>query len=129
MLEEITSSLKTLLHGMRAPAQTISAVIMLCSLARRPGLSCMLSTSKIISELAKKGIPTGKLADGTANLMNEVVGSVVCEVFRAFKEDANLQIAIPPAALTIQVNGANSGGPVSSVGTNITSGKGVGLIQ
>jgi ABC-type nitrate/sulfonate/bicarbonate transport system substrate-binding protein len=50
-------------------------------------------------------------------------------MIRAIKEDANIQMALPPGAITINATGGNAGGPVTVVGTNITSSSGVGLIQ
>ena len=118
-----------LTNQLRQPATIISSIILLCSLVRRPGLSCLISTSKIIQQNAKDGIPTEKAPDGSPNLMNLFAKNVVCEVFRALKEDANIQIAIQPGSLSITSNGSNAGGPVVSQGTNTSAGEGVGLLQ
>lgn len=125
----ISRSFETLIESLRRPAQTISGIIMLCAMVKRPGLSCIVSTSNILQDIANKGIPTGPLPDGSKNLMNEMIASQVCEMIRAIKEDANIQMALPPGALTVNVNGSNSGGPFTAIGFNTTSGVGVGLIQ
>lgn len=126
---QIGQSFKNVFSGLRSPANVISAIIMLCAMVRRPGLSCMVSTSNIIQDISKRGCPTGELPDGSKNLMNEVIASVICEVYRALKEDSNIQIAFPPGAFTINATGGNAGGPVNVTGTNITPGSGVGLMQ
>ena len=128
-ITQIGQSFDTLFSTLRKPANVISTVIMLCSMVRRPGLSCMVSTSNVLQDIAKKGCPTEPLPDGSPNLMNEMIASVICEVYRALKEDANIQIGLPPGVLSITVKGGNAGGPVTCVGTNITPGHGVGLLQ
>ena len=127
--KEIFQGFRGALNSMRKPAHVISTIIMLCALAKRPGLSCLISTSNIIQDLSKKGCPTGPLPDGSPNLMNELVASVVCETFRALKEDANIQLAIPPGSLNIQVTGGNAGGPFVGIGSNIAPGSGWANLQ
>ena len=128
-VKEIVQEFDNIFSTLRKPANVISTIIMLCAMVRRPGLSCIYSTSKVIQDIEKQGCPTGPLPDGSPNLMNQMIASVICEVFRAIKEDANLQIGLAPGSLTINATGANAGGPVTCVGTNITPAKGVGLIQ
>lgn len=125
----VTKKLSSVFSELRSPAKVISLVVMLCSLTKRPGLSCMLSTSKIIQDLSKRGVPTGPLVDGSPNLMNQLVASVVCEVFRALKEDANIQIAIQPGSINVKSEGVGPTGPITAFGTNISSAGGVGLLQ
>lgn len=126
---QIGQSFDTLFKSLRSPATVISSIIMLCAMVRRPGLSCMISTSNILQDIAKKGCPTEPLPDGSPNLMNELVASVICEVYRALKEDANIQISLGPGAFGVTVTGGNAGGPMTSVGTNTTAAHGVGLLQ
>lgn len=128
-IKEIAQTFEGTLSALRKPANVISTIIMLCALVKRPGLSCMMSTSNILQNIAKQGCPTGPMPDGSPNLMNAAISEIVCEIFRALKEDANIQIGIPPGSLTINANGGNAGGPVTCVGTNIMPGNGVGLIQ
>jgi hypothetical protein len=128
-ITQIGESFKTLFSTLRKPATVLPSIIMLCAMVRRPGLSCMVSTSNVLQDIAKRGCPTENLPDGSPNLMNELVASMVCEVYRALKEDANIQIALPPGAFTINATGGNAGGPVNVTGTNITPGSGVGLMQ
>lgn len=119
-IESITKSFQNLFDSnMRGPAKPIAAIILACSLAKRPGLSVALSTSNIIDELAKQGMPTGMLPDGTPNHMNKVIHTVVKEVYRAIRFDMVVQGAMKPGDLSITTSGANAGGPVVSQGTNI----------
>lgn len=129
-LETITNSIKNLFNSsLRSPAKIIPGIILICSLARRPGLSCLISFGNIIQEMDKNGIPTDNLPDGTPNLMNKMVKSVVCEVFRALKEDANIQVGIAPGTVNIMATGGNAGGPVTVLGSNINVATGNALLQ
>lgn len=129
-IKEITSSIKNMVElTLRKPANVISGIIMACALAKRPGLSCLLSYANVVQEISKKGIPTENLPDGTPNLMNQMINSVICEVYRALKEDANIQITLPMGSIRVSTNGANAGGPVVSTGTNINYSTGNGLLQ
>ena len=83
----------------------------------------------IIPQARKAGIPTEPLPDGTPNLMNTMIKNVVCEVYRAMKEDTNVQIAVAPGAINVLATGGSPSGPVTVTGTNVGFGKGVGLIQ
>ena len=77
-IENITNSIKNLFDTkLRKAANIIPGIIMLCSLAKRPGLSALISFGNIIQEMAKEGIPTDTLPDGTPNMMNKMVYAVV----------------------------------------------------
>lgn len=105
--------------AIRAPFPALSAIVMLCSLAKRPGLSTIMSVINIVQSLQSKGIPTGPNPDGTVNLVVQMVYSIVDEVYRALREDANGQTATAPGAISIQATGGNAGGPIEVVGFNV----------
>jgi hypothetical protein len=129
-IKDITDKIKKMFDAtLRNPANTISGIVMICGLARRPGLSCLLSTGNIIQDISKKGIPTDDLPDGSPNLMNKLVMSVVCETFRALKEDANIQVAMAPGSINVTATGGNAGGPVVCNGPNINYATGRALLQ
>lgn len=129
-ISTVTTAIKTLLDTkLRAPAAVIPAIIMICSLAKRPGLSCSLSTAAVLDSLSKVGFPTDPLPDGSPNLMNQVIHKTICEVYRAIKEDANIQVAVAPGEIMFQGVGANASGPVTVTGSNLNAPKGCALIQ
>lgn len=129
-IKSIVDSFKNMFDSnLRSPANIISTIILICGLARRPGLSCIMSTGNIIQEISKKGIPTDDLPDGSPNLMNQMIASIVCETYRALKEDANVQIAIAPGSINVVATGGNSGGPVVATGPNVNYVGGSALIQ
>lgn len=128
-IESICGKIQSLMESMRPPANIIPGVIMICSLVKRPGLSTIVSVGKIITDLSKKGFITGKNADGSANMTNLLVESIVSEIYRAIKMDMNMQVAFKPGSMMFTGTGANSGGPVVVNGVNTTFGQGVGVAQ
>lgn len=128
-IKEISEVIKRVFDKPLKPANAIPAILMICSLMKRSGLSVMRSSAKIITDQSKFGAPTGALPDGSENKMNALINVIVDEVYRALREDANIQVAIAPNAITVQTNGANAAGPVVSVGFNILPVKGVAVIQ
>lgn len=120
-IRSITNRIKDLFNSaLRAPANIINPLLIVCSALRRPGLSVIISCANIIADLEKQGIPTGPNPDGSPNLTNVMVCSITSEIFRALKEDCNIQIGIGPGNIVI----GGVGG-----GTNANHVKGVGILQ
>jgi hypothetical protein len=95
------------------------AILLLCAARSRQGLSPMRSLTNICQSLEEQGIPTGSNPDGSPNLIVSVTYEILKEIYRAQTEDAVVQGSIEPGAMMIQTNGANAGGPVVSIGTNM----------
>lgn len=112
----------------RKPCAMISGLIMICSLGQRPGLSCALSTSNIISALACHGIKTDDMSDGQPNKMNAFIKEIICETFRAMREDASIQTAFGPGSIMSVGQGGNAGGPVVVTTYNTNNATGVSVI-
>lgn len=129
-IESVTNAIRDLFNNkLRKAANVIPGIIMLCSLAKRPGLSTLISFGNIIQEISKEGIPTEPLPDGTPNMMNKMIHAVIKETFRALKEDANIQVAIAPGSINVVATGGNAGGPVTVTGPNINIATGNALLQ
>lgn len=128
-IADISNSLKGLFNIARQPAPEIPGVLMAVGCMQKPGLSTAISIGNIVKRLNKHGIPTDALPDGTENKTVQVALAIVDEVYRAIKEDANIQIAYAPGTITILATGANAAGPVVSQGININFSKGYGVIQ
>ena len=62
---------------------------------------------------------------------NEQLNEIYEKIFivDAIKYDATVQVAIPMESLLIQATGANAGGPVTCVGTNLLDSIGNGIMQ
>ena len=129
-IKEICNVLKTMMEKYsRAPFQAISGLIMICSLSKRPGLSSILSTARIISAINKQGIHTGPMEDGSPNQLDIVIHEITKEIYRAMREDANIQTAFGPGSFTTLGQGANAGGPVVITSQIINYAKGVAIIS
>ena len=126
-IAKICDAIKKLFTLNKKPVQLLSNALIICSLMKRPGLSTILSVANIVKDLEKLGIPTGPMPDGSPNLTVAMTYAIVNEVYRAMREDAVIQSVMKPGDLTIQVSGANAGGPFTAYGTNINIGHMVGL--
>jgi len=128
-IADISNAIKSLFDVTRSPAPEIPGPLMAIGCTQKPGLSTIISTGNIVKVLNEHGIPTDPMPDGSENKTVALVIAVVDEVFRAMREDANVQVAHMPGAITVMATGANSGGPVVSHGININFSKGQAIIQ
>ena len=69
------------------------------------------------------------MPDGTDNVVNQFVTNVVEKVVDTLKDDALVECVIPIGSVIVSAQGANAGGPVVAVGTNINNAKGYGVIR
>lgn len=117
------------LDAARKPATKLAAILVYATSVQRPGISKIKIASEIISDNASLGIETGPMPDGGDNIVNEFVYNVVEKVIDNIKDDALVECVIPSGAAIIEANGANVGGPVVAIGTNINNAKGYGIIR
>ena len=128
-ISDISNTLKGLFDITRQPAPQIPGMLMAVGCMQKPGLSTAVSIGNIVKRLNKHSIPTDPLPDGSENKTVQIALAIVDEVYRALREDANIQIAYAPGTISILSNGANSAGPVVSQGININFCKGQGIVQ
>lgn len=105
------------------PLIPISAIMLLCSTIKRPGMSPMLITAKIIDQLGEKDIPIGVNIDGSPNLMNQMYFTMVDQIINAIKMDGKVEVAIAPGAIVS--SGFANGVPVISNNVGAVSGSGI----
>lgn len=117
-----------LIDSVRIPATILPSQLIYMGNMGKPGISPMLVASKIISRQSEAGAPYGPNADGSANVAEAMEVIRIEELLDAIRNDGQIQIAIPPGAIQFNGTGANAGGPVSVVGTNINFVGGVGMI-
>ena len=113
----------------RKPINTLAAYLIYATAVRRPGVSKIKITSEIISDNAGLGINIGQMPDGTDNVVNQFVANVVEKVVDTLKDDSVVECVIPTGSIIVEAKGANAGGPVIAVGTNINDAKGYGVIR
>jgi len=80
----------------------------------RPGLNSKKITSDIISQFSKVGIENGD------NVWEKYTALVVETLIDAIVYDATVSVGIKPTEIQVISQGGNAGGPVISVGQNIT---------
>jgi hypothetical protein len=117
-VEQITNQINQHLDNINKVATkniSVPAILLLCAAMNKPGLSTLKSITNICVALENLGIPTGDNPDGSPNLIVKAVNAIVDEIYRAMKEDANIQGAVPPGSV-ISV-GAGPSGPVNVVNT------------
>ena len=128
-LDKIVSAITNVLESIRPPIIPIPAIILLCTVFRRPGASAMMTAANVIKRQSEFGAPTGPLCDGSPNKMNSLIYVLVSEIYRELCENGVVEVAIPPGSLMITGTGANAGGPVVITGTNLAPGKAMGVIR
>jgi hypothetical protein len=100
-----------------------------CEIQSRPGLSAIALTGAIISRLQENGFDTGVNPDGSENMNNRFVKIMCEEIVKEIKDNAQVQVSIPPGSIMITGTGGNAGGPVQIVGYNSAMASIQGLIQ
>lgn len=125
----VVGEITAIIAASRTPVKKLPAILNYATAIRRPGLSESLITSNVIQNNGKYKIETGANPDGTDNVVNMFVENIVTQVVKAIREDAVVTVTIPMGAITVQAEGANAGGPVVAVGSNITTINVNGIIQ
>lgn len=128
-LEKIVNAVTGLLEKARTPIVPIPAIILACSLFKRPGASAMTTAANVIKRQSEFGAPTGVMPDGSPNMINSLIYLIVSEIYRELSENGVVEVAIPANSLVITGSGANAGGPVVITGTNTTPSKGWGTLR
>ena len=119
-IKEICNTVKNYFKNTRQPFPILPGILIACSMCKRPGLSVIQSTANIVADLEKLGIPTGPMPEGCPNMSVGVAFTETKEVYRAVKEDSNIQAAFQPGSLNFVVGGAFVG---EVTGTNINTGR------
>lgn len=131
-ISQITSSINSFFSAINAKITKVvpmPAILLLCAAMSRQGLSPLRSLSNVCKALEELGIPMGANPDGSPNFIISVINEIFKEAYRALTEEAVIQGCIEPGAMQVMSNGANGGGPMVSIGTNILPTHTWGVIQ
>lgn len=128
-ITNIVNKITDTLESARTPVQVLPALLLKCTSLTRPGLSAYKIATEVIQNNQKLGIPTGANPDGSENLINAFTYNIVKSLVDALQNDAVVSSAIPLGSLLIQANGANGGGPVTCIGSNLKDSISRGIIQ
>ena len=127
-IKQICESITKLFTNALPPFPQLPRILLVCSMIKRQGLSAIRSTSNIVKDLNKLGIPTGPMPDGRPNLTVAFAFASTKENFRALKKDASVQVGVQPGSMMITGFGANAGGPVNIQGVNTSPSIAVGAV-
>lgn len=125
-LQTIVNTVNTVLEKARIPFVPIPAILLVCSIFKRPGMSDIATTARIIKAQAEFGAPTGPLPDGTPNKMNALIYRIVREMNKEAREYGVTESVIQPGAISVAGTVATPMGPGTFVGTNTTPVKAYG---
>lgn len=129
MLEQVLTRLGQLLRlHPQSPVPTVPPPLILAGGPRRPGLSALRSANHILTKKRALGLPVGAYEDGTANADDQIILAIFEEIYRAIREDAHTDIAIPPG-LPLAGTGTSGAGPVAVVGATTAPWGGYGVVQ
>lgn len=128
-ISNIVDSVTNTLESVRTPASVLPPILLKCTSLTRPGLSAYKIATEVIQNNEKLGIPTGANPDGSDNLINAYTYGIVKSIVDAIKNDAAVSMAIPMGSLLIRADGANGGGPVTCIGSNLLDSLSRGIIQ
>lgn len=128
-IQRIVDAINGVLESVRIPVIPIPAILLLCTVFRRPGLSAMIIASRVIKRQSEFGAPTGALPDGSANKMNALIYVLAQEIVDEIQTNCVIEAVVPPGTMVITSFGANAGGPVTSMGTNTLPTKVTGLLR
>ena len=128
-IKKLIETVNKTLDAARKPVNILAGFLVYATAVQRPGISKVKIASEIISDNAPLGINTGQMPDGTDNVVNQFVYNVVEKVVDTLKDDAMVECVIPVGSIIVEAKGANAGGPVVAVGTNINNAKGYGIIR
>lgn len=128
-IQKIVDSITNLLNKARVPVVPIPAIILACSVFKRPGLSAMMIAANVIRRQAEFGAPTGAMPDGSPNMMNSLIYVMADEMVKEIQRNAIVESVIPAGTMVITGMGANAGGPVAITATNTTPVKTTGILR
>lgn len=128
-ISRICDVINSAFKGIRPAAKKIPSILTVCSGLKRPGLSPKASFGNVMVELSKNGINVTRNSDGSYDELGIIIYTIFKEVYRAMKEDANVQGGTMPNSMTMIGTGTNAGGPIVINGTNISCGEIASIIQ
>lgn len=117
-ISSFVDKINNLLKKARPPLVPIPAILLACSVFKRPGLSSLMIASNVIRRQGEFGAPTGALVDGSQNMMNALIYVMSDEIVKEIQKNCVVESVIPAGTMVITGMGANAGGPVAVTCTN-----------
>lgn len=128
----MSNILKILLSAfslMKQPADTLPPPLVFIGAKLRPGLSARDIAARVISRFSESDAVNGEIFQEGNNVMTALELIRMEEIVNAIQTEMKITSAIDPGAMIINASGANGGGPVTVVGTNINITESNGVAQ
>jgi hypothetical protein len=107
----------------------VNPILLAAGSKKRSGLSAKKITAEIIKKRGEIGAWVGPMPDGTANIEEQLEFIRVEAIINALQQDARIDVAMDPGAISITGTGGNAGGPVEIIGQSINTPSGTGTIM
>ena len=117
-ISTISKTIDTAFSTVRPALPAIPPILLLCEIARRPGLSAIALTAAIIKRLPEAGIPTGPDEEGKPNKFTQFVRIMSEEIVKEFKNNASISAVGNSGGVSVEIVGSSPTGPVTGKGTN-----------
>lgn len=118
-INQIANGINKAFKYIRPIPKYIPALLLLCEVKNRPGLSAIALASAIIKRLPEIGINTGANPDGTPNVVTKFVRIFVEEMITELKDNARIDVALGSNTITSTGVGVGAAGPVTVTSQNI----------
>ena len=128
-IQQICKGIDKAFSVIRPALPVLPPLLLLCEIMNRPGLSAIALASAVIQRLPEAGIVTNKNPDGTPNKINQFVRIFSEEIVKEIKNNAQVTGVITPGSVVSQGTGANAGGPVFVVSTNMLPSNMNGIVR
>jgi len=128
----MSNILKILLSAfslMKQPADTLPPPLIFIGAKLRPGLSARDIAARVISRFSESDAVNGEIFQEGNNVMTALELIRMEEIVNAIQTEMKISSVIDPGAMIINASGANGGGPVTVVGTNINITESNGVAQ
>lgn len=87
------------------PFAMIPAIMIICSTIKRPGLSSLQISARILNKFGDEGLLIGTNIDGSENNTNKAVYIIVDEIVKAIKLDSKVLVGLTAGAVKVSVPG------------------------
>lgn len=111
-LTNVLNSITGVIKSVRPPFPDIPALLLLCDIKQRPGLSAISISSSIIARLPEIGIPNGVNPDGSDNIIVKFIMLIVDEIVKEIKTNGISIGVIGPLSMKLVGNVNSAAGTV-----------------
>ncbi len=111
-ISSLISTVNEVVDKTRVALQKIPGLLLLATASRRPGFSSILTSAKVYADMTY-------VQQDNDEVVKEFTYNLIDHIKQNIQDDSVCFVAIPPNELMVNLNGANAGGPVVLVGSNI----------